>query len=97
VQHIAFKVKDRATLLEYKAHLEAEGVEVLGVTDHGAFHSIYLFDPNGHRVELACPDSDEAAIHEKLDAVKWDMLEEWSKTKRAPKHAAFLHEREFSA
>jgi hypothetical protein len=23
------------------------------------------------------------------------MLEEWSKTKRAPKHAAFLHEREF--
>ena len=31
----------------------------------------------------------------KLDAVKWDMLEEWSKTKRAPKHAAFLHERAF--
>jgi len=23
------------------------------------------------------------------------MLEEWSQTKRAPKHAAFLHEREF--
>jgi hypothetical protein len=23
------------------------------------------------------------------------MLEEWSKTKRAPKHAAFLHEKEF--
>ena len=31
---------------------------------------------------------------EKLDAVKWDMLEEWSKTKRAPRHAAWLHAKE---
>jgi catechol 2,3-dioxygenase-like lactoylglutathione lyase family enzyme len=95
VQHIAFRVKDRETLLEYRAHLEGNGVEVLGVTDHGAFHSIYFFDPSGHRIELACPDPDEAAIMEKLDAVKWEMLEEWSRTKRAPRHAAFLHEREF--
>src|SRR6476660_338909 len=35
VQHIAFKVKDRAELLAFKAHLEAQGVDVLGVTDHG--------------------------------------------------------------
>jgi len=96
VQHIAFKVKDRATLLEFKSHLEANGVNVLGVTDHGIFHSIYCFDPNGHRVELACPDPDEDAQLAKLDAVKWAMLEEWSRTQRAPKHAAFLHEKEFS-
>lgn len=95
VQHIAFRVKDRTTLLEYKVHLEANGVPVLGVTDHGAFHSIYFFDPSGHRVELACPDPDEAAMLERMDAVKWQMLEEWSQTKRAPRHAAFLHEREF--
>jgi catechol 2,3-dioxygenase-like lactoylglutathione lyase family enzyme len=95
VQHIAFKVKDRAELLAYRAHLERNGVEVLGVTDHGAFHSIYMFDPNGHRVELACPDADETQILRRLDAVKWDMLEEWSQTRRAPRHAAFLHEREF--
>ena len=95
VQHIAFKVADRATLLQFRAHLEAGGIEVLGVTDHGAFHSIYFFDPNGHRVELACPDPGEAAMSKKLDAVKWDMLTEWTKTKRAPRHAAFLHEREF--
>jgi hypothetical protein len=25
------------------------------------------------------------------------MLEEWSRTKRAPRHAAFLHEAEFMA
>ncbi|MBS0593760.1 MAG: VOC family protein, partial [Proteobacteria bacterium] len=97
VQHIAFKAKDRATLPEYQAHLEAEGVPVPDVTDHGAFHSIYFFDPNGHRVELACPDADEAAIHARLDAVKRDMLDEWSKTRRAPRHAAFLYQPEFQS
>jgi len=81
--------------LAYRAHLESKNVPVLGVTDHGAFHSIYFFDPNGHRVELACPDPEEEEMIRKLDAVKWEMLEEWSRTKRAPKHAAFLHEREF--
>jgi catechol 2,3-dioxygenase-like lactoylglutathione lyase family enzyme len=68
VQHIAFKVKDRAELLEFKEHLEAQGVDVLGVTDHSIFHSIYFFDPNGHRVELACPDPAEDALLSKLDA-----------------------------
>lgn len=96
VQHIAFKVKDRATLLNFKEHLEANGIEVLGVTDHSVFHSIYFFDPNGHRLELAAPDEQEQAKLERLDKVKWDMLEEWSQTKRAPKHAAWLHEGEFS-
>ena len=96
VQHIAFRVKARDTLLAYKAHLEANGVKVLGVTDHGAFHSIYFFDPNGHRLELACPDPDEANMLKRMDEVKWKMLEDWSKTKRAPHHADFLHQREFA-
>jgi hypothetical protein len=30
----------------------------------------------------------------RLDAVKWDILREWSETRRAPKQAAWLHERE---
>ena len=84
VQHIAFQVKDREALLEYRDHLEKNGVEVLGVTDHSIFHSIYFFDPNGHRVELAAPDPDQQKALERLDSVKWDMLEEWSRTKRAP-------------
>ena len=90
VQHIAFKVKDRAELLEFKAHLEGRGVPVLGVTDHGAFRSIYFFDPNGHRLELAANVGTPEMIA-KLDAVKWEMLEEWSQTRRAPKHAAWMH------
>jgi len=96
VQHIAFKVKDRETLLAYRKRLEANGIDVLGVTDHSIFHSIYFFDPSGHRIELACPDPEEEAKLAKLDEVKWEMLEEWSKTKRAPRHAAWMHEKQFS-
>lgn len=91
VQHIAFKVADRETLLAYKTDLESKGIEVLGVTDHSIFHSIYFFDPNGHRIELACPDPEEEAMIARLDEVKWDMLNEWAETKRAPKHADWLH------
>ena len=94
VQHIALKVKDRDELLAFKKKKKKKGVEVLGVTDHSIFHSIYFFDPNGHRVELACPDPEEDALLERLTAVKWDMLEEWSKTKRAPQHADWLHAKE---
>ncbi|NND00295.1 MAG: VOC family protein [Gammaproteobacteria bacterium] len=97
VQHIAFRVKDMKTLHEFKAHLENNGVEVLGVTNHSVFHSIYFFDPNGHRLELAAPDAGEQAKLDKLNDVKWAMLEEWSKTKRAPKHAAWLHDQNLPA
>ncbi len=96
VQHIAFKVKDRETLLAYKERLERNGIEVLGVTDHSIFHSIYFFDPSGHRIELACPDPNEAAMLKRLDAVKWEMLEEWSRTRRAPKQAEWLHRKELA-
>ncbi len=94
VQHIAFKVDSMAALEAAKARLQAGGVEVLGITDHAIFKSIYFFDPNGHRLELAC-EVGTPEMYEKLDAVKWEMLEEWSQTKQAPKHAAWMHEKEF--
>ncbi|MBZ8144126.1 glyoxalase, partial [Rubrivivax gelatinosus] len=28
----------------------------------------------------------------RLDAVKREMLDEWSRTKKAPKHAAWMHD-----
>ncbi len=92
VQHIALKVKDRAALIEAKAHLEANGVDVLGITNHGIFHSIYFFDPNGHRLELAYDDEKAAEkIARITEEMKYEMLQEWSKTKRAPHHTHFLH------
>lgn len=96
VQHIALEVDTVEALHAAKARLEAAGIPVIGVTDHTIFKSIYFFDPNGHRLELAA-NTATPGMMQKLDEVKWDMLNEWSQTKRAPKHAAWMHEREFTA
>jgi glyoxylase I family protein len=92
VQHIAFRVNTIDELLAAKARAEAKGIDVLGPTDHGIFKSIYFFDPNGHRVELAA-DTGTAEELAELKRVAPDMLEEWSRTKKAPQHAAWLHEK----
>ena len=91
VQHIAFEVKDMAALLEAKELAEAEGLDVLGPTNHGIFKSIYFFDPNGHRLELVANTRTPEQMKE-LHDVAPAMLEEWSRTKKAPRHAAWLHE-----
>lgn len=97
VQHLALKVKDRDTLMAAKAHLEALGIDVIGVTNHGIFHSIYFFDPNGHRLELTYDDpTSEQKVAMITEAIKQDMLDEWSKTKRAPRHTHFLHSEELA-
>jgi catechol 2,3-dioxygenase-like lactoylglutathione lyase family enzyme len=90
VQHLAFEVEDLDALLAAKAHVEAQGIEVLGPTYHGIFKSIYFFDPNGHRLELAC-NIGKPAQYAELRELAPVMLEEWSRTKRAPRHAAWLH------
>jgi catechol 2,3-dioxygenase-like lactoylglutathione lyase family enzyme len=92
VQHIAFKVDSQEALLAAKARLEAAGIDVIGPTNHTIFKSIYFFDPNGHRLELAW-NCGTPEMRERLDAVKWAMLEEWSQTRRAPQHAAWMHDR----
>jgi catechol 2,3-dioxygenase-like lactoylglutathione lyase family enzyme len=96
VQHIAFKVDSVAELDATRARLQAAGIEVVGPTDHTIFKSIYFFDPNGHRLELAA-DTVTADMSRKLDDVKWAMLDEWAQTRRAPRHAAWMHEKEFTA
>lgn len=96
VQHIAFEVGSLDELNAARAKLEANGVEVLGITDHTIFQSIYFRDPNGHRLELAV-NTGTPDMYKRLDEVKWEMVEEWARTKRAPKHAAWMHEKEFAA
>ena len=91
VQHIAFEVADFNELLATKSRLEAAGIEVLGPVNHGIFDSVYFFDPNGHRLELAC-NKGSAEDMARLKSVADEMLEEWSVTNRAPRHAAWLHE-----
>ena len=91
VQHIAFKLDSFESMAKIRAKLEADGIDVLGPTDHTLFQSIYFFDPNGHRIELAV-DTTTPEMARKLDEVKWPMLEEWARTRRAPEHARWLHE-----
>jgi catechol 2,3-dioxygenase-like lactoylglutathione lyase family enzyme len=95
VQHIAFKVKDLPVLLETKARLEGSGIAVTGPTNHELFQSIYFFDPNGHRVELAA-DTATPEMLARLREVAPAMLDEWTRTRRTVRQAAWLHDREFS-
>jgi catechol-2,3-dioxygenase len=92
VQHIAFKVPDMESLLAAKARAEAKGLEVIGPVHHGIFKSIYFFDPNGHRLELVCDVCTDEQMAE-LKRVAPEMLEEWSRTRKAPRHAAWLHDK----
>ncbi len=91
VQHIALRLGSLDELMAAKEHIESKGIDVLGPTNHGIFKSIYFFDPNGHRLELAADTRTEEQMAE-LKRVAPEMLEEWSKTKKAPRHAAWLHE-----
>ena len=91
VQHLALEVDSVETLVATKVRLEAAGIEVVGPTDHTIFKSIYFFDPNGHRLELAA-NTATPQMMKRLDEVKRDMLDEWSRTKRAPRHAAWMHD-----
>jgi len=96
VQHIAFEVENMDDLLAAKSRLEAEGLDVLGPVDHTIFKSIYFFDPNGHRLELATNIA-KSGMLEELHKVAPEMIAEWSQTKKAPKHAAWLHDGSFGS
>jgi len=93
-QHIAFQVKDLDVLLEAKTRAEATGLDVIGPTDHTIFKSIYFWDPNGHRIELAAWTATPEQLA-RMKAVAPEMVEEWSRTKKPPRHTAWLHEKEF--
>lgn len=94
VQHIAFELDSLEKLEEAKTHLISKGLDVLGLTDHGVFKSIYFFDINGHRLEL-CANTGTESQMKTLRKIAPEMLDEWSETKQPPKQAAWLHDAEF--
>jgi glyoxylase I family protein len=95
VQHIAFQVKNEEALIQAQKDLIKQGLDVIGITEHGIIKSIYFFDPNGHRIELTCVVGTDQQM-KLLKDVSLEMLEEWSKTKKPPKQSAWLHQKEFS-
>lgn len=95
VQHIALQVADVATLEATKAKLESMDIDVVGVTDHTIFKSIYFHDPNGHRLEL----STWTATPEQLARLRAEgpaMIDEWARTRKPPAISKWVHEKEFS-
>ena len=90
VQHLALRVDDPETLNDYKARLEAGGIEVIGPVDHKICLSIYFFDPNGHRMELTVATS-TPELDEQLKSMSAPLLAEWNDSKRAPEYG-FMHD-----
>jgi glyoxylase I family protein len=81
VNHIAFRVDSIAQLAAMKARLQAHGVEVIGVTDHHIFKSIYFFDPNGIRLELSAQLADEFQMLQESRTAH-ARLDEWTARKQ---------------
>jgi glyoxylase I family protein len=81
VNHISFRVDSMDDLKKMKERLEANGVEVLGITDHHIFHSIYFFDPNGVRLELTAQQADEFQMLEESKTAH-ARLAEWNARKQ---------------
>jgi catechol 2,3-dioxygenase-like lactoylglutathione lyase family enzyme len=87
VNHFAMKVPSVQDVEIMKARLEAHGVKVLGITDHGFVKSIYFFDPNGIRLEFTAETATQDELkdyarkaHAALDA--------WTKDKAAARAGA---------
>lgn len=57
--HIGFKIGDSTEELK-KAYeeLKAAGVGIVGMSDHGVTHSLYILDPDGNELELYADVSD---------------------------------------
>ena len=81
VNHIAFRVDNEQQLEDMKLRLQAHGVEVLVVTDHHIFRSIYFFDPNGVRLELSAQLADEFEML-KESTTAHARLQEWTARKQ---------------
>jgi len=80
VNHIAFRLNSLPELEAMKARLQAHGIEVIGVTDHHIFKSIYFFDPNGIRLELSAQVADEFQMLQESRSAH-QRLNEWTARK----------------
>ncbi|PQA86408.1 VOC family protein [Marinicaulis flavus] len=86
VQHFAIETASKENVEFMRQRLIDNGVEVLGPVDHGFVYSIYFFDPNGLRLEIATR-TEGPGVLAKARAEAPGQLEEWSRRK-----AAFIDE-----
>jgi glyoxylase I family protein len=81
VNHIAFRVNTEQELEATRQRLTGHGIEVIGITDHHVFKSIYFFDPNGIRLELSAQVADEFEMLE-MSHQSRQRLDEWTARKQ---------------
>jgi glyoxylase I family protein len=81
VNHVAFRVNNVAELEAMKVRLQAHGVDVIGITDHHIFKSIYFFDPNGVRLELSAQVASEFQMLKESTSAH-ARLDEWTARKQ---------------
>jgi glyoxalase family protein len=53
VHHVAFRVKDDATLMQFRARVAARGLNITPQIDRQYFHSLYFREPGGVLFEIA--------------------------------------------
>lgn len=79
--HIALQAKDREEVDRWGQWLMANGISIVGPTDHsGLIYSIYFHDPNGIRLEITVPLDPHWNNH---GAKAQEDLKAWCDTKRA--------------
>ena len=73
-------VGTRDDLLAWQRHLKDMGVEATELVDHdGTWESLYLFDPNGVRIELTVQSRD---LNDRDAAEGLTTLEAWNARRR---------------
>jgi glyoxylase I family protein len=78
--HIAVNVDGDESIAYYRKRLEEAGYAGRYI-DHGAFHSLYVTDPNGMNLELTyTPPAAEGDLL-RAEAVAHDVLKEWVSTR----------------
>ena len=82
VQHFAIETGSVGNVATMRARLEAAGVQVTPLVDHGFVRSIYFFDPNGLRLEIAAR-TEAPGFLASAASVAHATLDQWTAEKRA--------------
>ena len=99
LHHVAYRCKDAKTTADF--YTKALGLEyAMAVAEDRVpstgeqspyMHIFFRMDDGSYVAFFELPDSPE--MKQRLSSVSEAMLQEWSKTKRAPHHADWVHKR----
>lgn len=81
VEHFAIETGSLDNVIAMRDRLAEHGVETTALVDHGFVRSIYFFDPNGLRLEIATR-TEEPGFLEKAAGEAHGILAAWNKRKR---------------